>query len=423
MNAESRYGTARHLHDAGSGARVRLVGVVDEPRHGHSTAQAARCLARPSALDAWSQRVGGFISLPALIDNLGAHADTVLAAAGLPADALSRADACIPFGAFGQLLQTATEMTRYPPFGLTAGRMWHLADLGTVGDLVRNAPTLGEALELMVVYQHLNSEGGLVFVARHEPIVEVGYAIYYPNAVGTDAMYDYALASIFNVMRELAGPQWLPSEVFLPHARPAQCVHYAKLFRVQPHFDSEFCSLRFPAYWLARPIGNADPEQHRRALQQLRVTADPDLLQQVYRALRQLLLSGRSSGNDVAGMLSMHRRTLNRRLRERGTTFQHVLDTVRCEIARQLLARSQLPLDDIAASLGYAGVSPFMRSFRRWTGSSPGELRKLARDQPGCPARKAPGDPANAMPAMDALEPNAPRRTSRGRRELRRQTA
>jgi hypothetical protein len=34
-----------------------------------------------------------------------------------------------------------------------------------------------------------------------------------------------------------------------------------------------------------------------------------------------------------------------------------------------------VPLDDIAASLGYAGVSPFMRSFRRWTGLSPGQLR------------------------------------------------
>jgi len=49
-------------------------------------------------------------------------------------------------------------------------------------------------------------------------------------------------------------------------------------------------------------------------------------------------------------------------------------------IARELLDHSALALDDIAASLGYAGVSAFMRSFRRWTGAAPGQLRKRGRD-------------------------------------------
>jgi AraC-like DNA-binding protein len=370
------------------------------------------CVSRP-VLETWGQRVGGLAGLPALIDKLGVDPDAVTAAAGVPADALANADNRIPFAAFGRLLQAASEMSHYAHFGLTAGRMWHLGDLGVVGNLVRNASSLGEALQFMVVYQHLNGEGGLVFVARHEPIVEVGYAIYYPGATGTDQMYDYALAAIFNVMRELAGPQWLPSEVFLPHARPAQWLHYGNLFRVPPHFDSEFCSLRFPAYWLARPIENADPAQRRRALEEVRLAAHPDLLQQVYRALRQLLLSGRSSGNDVAGMLSMHRRTLNRRLRERGTTFQRVLDSVRCEIARQLLGHSQLPLDDIAASLGYAGVSPFMRSFRRWTGSSPGELRKLAREHNARCTRPSSSESTKRAPVAQAFELEA--RSGRGK--------
>jgi AraC-like DNA-binding protein len=208
--------------------------------------------------------------------------------------------------------------------------------------------------------------------------VEVGYAIYYPGVKGVDQMCDYALAALFTVLRELAGSQWLPSEVFLPHASPPQALQYENLFGGAPHFNAEFCSLRFPAYWLNHPVEGADPAQRRRALDGVQQAADADLLQQVCRALRQLMLSNRSSGDDVADMLSMNRRTLNRRLRERGTTFQRVLDSVRCEVARQLLVHSQLPLEDVAASLGYAGASPFMRSFRRWTGSSPGDFRKLA---------------------------------------------
>ncbi len=343
----------------------------ERPKQGEAVQQ------RP--LENWGQRIGALRGLPELIAKLGIDPAAVLAAAGLPGDALANRDNRVPFHAFGRLLQTAADITGHDHFALTVGRMVHLDDLGLVGDLARNATSLAEALQFMVVYQHLNSEGDLLFVARHDPIVEVNYAIYYPGVACAHQIHDYALAAIFTLLRELAGPQWLPSEVFLPHARPPRALHYENLFRVVPRFDSEFCSLRFPAYWLHRPVAGADAAQRRRALEAVQHAAAPDLLQQVYRALRQLMLARKSSGDAVAGMLSMHRRTLNRRLRERGTTFQRTLDSVRCEVARQLLAHSQLPLDDIAQSLGYAAASPFTRSFRRWTGTSPRDFRKVAR--------------------------------------------
>jgi len=329
-------------------------------------------------VDTWSRRVGDLISLPVLIAKLDIDLPHVMAVAGLPVDALNSPEHRVPLQAIGRLFDAATDMSGQHDLGLRLGSMVRLDDLGIIGDLARNAATLDEALRFMVAYQHLNSEGDLVFVARHDPIVEVGYAIYYPGVKGVDQMCDYALAALFTVLRELAGSQWLPSEVFLPHASPPQALQYENLFGGAPHFNAEFCSLRFPAYWLNHPVEGADPAQRRRALDGVQQAADADLLQQVCRALRQLMLSNRSSGDDVADMLSMNRRTLNRRLRERGTTFQHVLDSVRCEVARQLLVHSQLPLEDVAASLGYAGASPFMRSFRRWTGSSPGDFRKLA---------------------------------------------
>jgi len=358
-------------------------------------------------VESWTQRVGGLTGLPVLSAKLHIDLPHVMAAAGLPVDALSSADHRVPFEAIGRLLHEAADMSGHDHFGLTLGSMVHLDDLGVIGDLAHNATTLDEALQFIVAYQHLNSEGDVVFVARHDPIVEVDYAIYYPGIEGADQMCDYALAAIFSVLRELAGPQWLPSEVFLPHARPPQALHYENLFGGLPHFNAEFCSLRFPAYWLNHPVQGADPAQRRRALDSVQQAADPDLLQQVCRALRQLMLSNRTSGDDVADMLSMNRRTLNRRLRERGTTFQRVLDNVRCEVARQLLAHSELPLENIAASLGYAGASPFMRSFRRWTGSSPGpaparwpsrpSARRRRRQPHGC--RRVPGARARRAPS------------------------
>jgi len=70
----------------------------------------------------------------------------------------------------------------------------------------------------------------------------------------------------------------------------------------------------------------------------------------------------------VAELLSMHRRTLNRRLDACGTTFQTLVEEVRFGIARQLLEDTDLPLSQVAATVGYSDVSAFTRAFRRWSG-------------------------------------------------------
>jgi AraC-like DNA-binding protein len=71
----------------------------------------------------------------------------------------------------------------------------------------------------------------------------------------------------------------------------------------------------------------------------------------------------------------MHHRTLHRRLREEGTSFQRELDAVRHDFARQLLAGSAMPIARIAATLNYQGVGSFNHAFKRWTGLTPARWR------------------------------------------------
>jgi AraC-like DNA-binding protein len=71
----------------------------------------------------------------------------------------------------------------------------------------------------------------------------------------------------------------------------------------------------------------------------------------------------------------MHRRTLNRRLKEHDTTFQQILDTVRFTVAKELLESSGVSLEEIASALGYGDIVSFIRAFKRWTGLTPGAWR------------------------------------------------
>jgi AraC-like DNA-binding protein len=330
----------------------------------------ARCAEEPT------QRVGALSAVPALLHELGARSREVLARAHLPTDALRDPDARIPYAAMGRLFARAAAATAQPAFGLLAGRAWHLADLGLIGTVVRNCRTVGEALEALTVYQHLNSAGGVTVFTRDGATADLGHAIYAPNVEGVDQIYDAVLAVGCNFMRELAGSRWRPGEVFLPHRVPDDRAIYRSVFGVVPHFDAASCALRFPAHWLERPVEGVDAVRKREALAAIHRLGPPDFVEVARRALRRLLLSGSSSGNALAAMLSMHRRTLNRRLTDEGTTFRALIDDVRLEVARQLLAYSELPLDDVAAALGYAGMGPFTHSFRRWTGMAPGRWRR-----------------------------------------------
>jgi AraC-like DNA-binding protein len=78
----------------------------------------------------------------------------------------------------------------------------------------------------------------------------------------------------------------------------------------------------------------------------------------------------------VADMLATHPRTLQRRLRSEGTTFEAIVDLVRREIALRNLADESVSLVQIAEKLGYSETSVLTRSCHRWFSRSPRQLRK-----------------------------------------------
>ncbi|MGP1683876.1 MAG: helix-turn-helix transcriptional regulator, partial [Giesbergeria sp.] len=71
-------------------------------------------------------------------------------------------------------------------------------------------------------------------------------------------------------------------------------------------------------------------------------------------------------------------RTLHRQLKEEGASLQGLKDTVRRELAVDLLQRSQRPIKQVALAAGFQNEKSFIRAFRGWTGYSPAEFRRLS---------------------------------------------
>lgn len=87
--------------------------------------------------------------------------------------------------------------------------------------------------------------------------------------------------------------------------------------------------------------------------------------------LRERLPYGEISVEGVAAYLRMSTRTLQRRLRDWGFSFEEMVDDIRHAEAVRRVATGQESMMEIAFMLGYSDQAHFTRAFRRWTGMAP----------------------------------------------------
>jgi AraC-like DNA-binding protein len=102
-------------------------------------------------------------------------------------------------------------------------------------------------------------------------------------------------------------------------------------------------------------------------------------------ALSETICGDRPAIGKVAKSLGMSARTMQRRLGELGTTYQDVLDDVRRQSARRILANTDLAIGEVAFLLGFEEVNSFARAFHNWEGTTPVRWRErasLGRDGP-----------------------------------------
>ena len=105
------------------------------------------------------------------------------------------------------------------------------------------------------------------------------------------------------------------------------------------------------------------------------LTQEASVRDLVRACLLEMLASGHYSMTYVASKLAISNRTLQRRLREEGTTFQEVMDELREELARHYLSATDYTSSEISFLLGYEEPNSFFRAFRTWTGQTPEIVR------------------------------------------------
>ncbi len=333
--------------------------------------------ARP--LPAGSMHLGVAKEIAPTLCEFGLDPDPIIKEAGLDPCLFEDGTSVISHLALGRLCALSVARTHCPHFGLLVGCRATILSLGVVGRLMLHSETVGDALRSLVSKLSVQDRVAVPSLAVTGDIAVFSYAVYQPETESVDQITDGAIACTVNAMRALLGEAWAPTEVLLPRACPADAEPYRRHFRAPVRFDQEIAALVFPARFLQRRIAGADPLL-RVMLEERIASLKGDLFtDDVRRLLRTRLANDTCSADGLASLLAMHRRTLNRRLGVEGTRFRTMVNEVRFEIARQLLADTGLSFGQIAAALDYAEASAFTRAFRRWSGQTPSAWRAMHR--------------------------------------------
>jgi AraC-like DNA-binding protein len=322
--------------------------------------------------------VTGPAAIPAVLRNLGHDPGAILLEAGLDPTLFDKADNRIPLSGLGRLLTICVARTGCEEFGLLVGQRAGLQSLGLVGLLARYAPDVGTSLRRLGEYMYLHHGGTLTTVTAEGDIAALGYVIHQPNVESTDRIGDGSIAVLFNILRELCGPDWRPIEVRFSRTAPENLDPYAAHYGVPLRFGSGENAIVFSSAWLARRLPETDAELQRllrRQVEFIEARHHDSLPDQVRGVLPAALLTRHAGADEIAALFSMHSRTLNRRLHEFDTSFRELVEEVRYEVARQMLLNTSLDVTGVASSLGYADASAFTRAFRRWTGTTPAAWR------------------------------------------------
>lgn len=318
-------------------------------------------------------RVGPYMTLPALLRELGVDPVGVIAEFGLQLSVFDESENTIAYSTAVKLIARCAELTGCKHFGLMLGQRVAPSAMGIVGYLVLHSPTVEIALQQLVDNMKLHGRGGSVRLAVYRDQAAISYAANVAPEYAEQITHG-ALAVAFNIMRSLCGDAWLPTEVRFALPAPKDVNAFKRFFRVPVHFDAEQSMLVFPKRWLASAVRGADPT----LFHLLQVVADKfrrsyqdDVTGDVRRIIVEQLPTGKCSIELVADRLDLHPRTLNRRLREQGTSFINLLTEIRLETATHLLRDSGLSITRIGLMLGYTNSSSFTRSFERMTNRSP----------------------------------------------------
>jgi AraC-like DNA-binding protein len=319
------------------------------------------------------------LSIWRALESYGVDPDAMFRRAGLDPRRLYEPNARYRDSKLYDLWQLSLAATRDPTLGLKVASFWHPSMAHALGYAWLASATLKDALERTVRYFRLMTDKEQLSLEESDEEFRLIFdnpATDYPTAAED---VDASFAVLVNLCRMCHGESFNPLRITMRRPEPPDPAPFAEQFRAPIQYLGNEDSVCFEKVDAQTPLPTANAEVARaneKIVQDYLARFDrSSVAMQVRARLTEQLSSGHATQDTVADALHMSLRSLQRRLKNEGTSYKGLLDETRRELAAHYMAESHLSINERTYLLGFSEPSNFSRAFRRWTGKSPTTYR------------------------------------------------
>ena len=312
---------------------------------------------------------------------LNLDVDAILSATGVESSILSDVDAYVTQDQYRNIWQEITQRSGQPDVGLQLADFAHAGTFDLLGYMIQSSLNLGESITRIIRYARLLNEGVEFQLKTQGQVAQITHKI--PTVpLPLSASSQWVLANLLQRTRDMTGLNWTPISVGFRHPLPKNLTAYQQKFRCPLEFNQPVDFIQMELELLQAPMLQAEPglcavlERYGEDLLK-RFPPVSTFLDTVRGVIIEELLKGNVGYERVSTRLGIVSRTLQRQLREAGTSYREVLDEIRRELSVYYLRNSDMAICEVAFLLGFSETSSFNRAFKRWYDLSPGNFRRL----------------------------------------------
>lgn len=319
-------------------------------------------------------------SLPAYCASVHIDINQAAVKTGIDVSKFKSNKASVSLTRFANLMELLSQQASDDCFGLNFGQFFKLGDSGSFGFCLMNAPDLKSIIQNYERFIPITADYNAFGVNYDQTSVEIFWN-YAPIITNVEQYTDMMVMLTLRVLRTAAGAAWQPTQVSLVGSRPKSNALHRQLLCQDMRFESQMNRIIFSTSDLVYKNQKADSriftimQEQCEVLLEKRKQPGPILIELKKKILKQLQ-SGNCQMRDIALELSVSERSLQRRLAQKNTSFEALVEETRKELAKALIEITELPLTEVAEKVGYSSLAAFSRASKSWFGVPPSEMRR-----------------------------------------------
>ena len=170
----------------------------------------------------------------------GLDPNRMLSEFGLPARSLQEPELMIPIDAVRGLLEASAERSGVEAFGLLMAESRRLSNLGPLGLLIREQPTLRLALDVFARHGNRFNEALFLTIEEIGEVVVLREELVFGRSGSVRQSTELAIGVVFRMLRAFLGPDWRPRRVCFAHDAPADRSVHDRVFGRHVEFGHDF---------------------------------------------------------------------------------------------------------------------------------------------------------------------------------------